>query len=141
MRFWDSSALVPLLVKQSKTRAVATLFREDPVQAVWWGSDIECTSAIARVERTGGFSRTEVAEEAHARLRALREGWQEVQPVVEVKETARRLLRVHAISAADAMQLAAATVLSERRTGTLEFVCLDDQLLRAARREGFICVL
>ena len=141
MRFWDSSALVPLLVKQSKTRTVTALFRQNPTQAVWWGSDVECTSAISRLERSGGFSRAELAEEAHLRLGNLRDGWQEVQPVAEVKETARRLLRVHAISSGDALQLAAAFVLSERRPGTLDFVCLDDQLSAAARREGFICVL
>ena len=60
--------------------------------------------------------------------------------MVEVKETARRLLRVHPIGAADALQLAAAFVLAERRPSTLDFVCLDDRLTRAARREGFVCI-
>ena len=140
MRFWDSSALVPLLVKQAKTGAVTAVFREDLVQAVWWGSDVECTSAIARLERDGDFPTSKVAEAVFVRLKALRSSWQEVQPVVEVKETARRLLRVHPIGAADALQLAAAFVLAERRPSTLDFVCLDDRLTRAARREGFVCI-
>ena len=46
MRFWDSSALVPLLVKQSMTRVATAAYRDDPVQGVWWDSDIECVSAI-----------------------------------------------------------------------------------------------
>ena len=140
MKFWDSSALVPLLVKQSKTKAVVGVFRQDPVQAVWWGSEIECVSAISRLERNAGFPTLKLAEQAHRRLRKLRGAWQEIQPIVEVRETALRLLRVHVISAADAIQLAAAFVLSERRPGTLEFVCLDDRLSQAAQREGFICV-
>ncbi len=39
---------------------------------------------------------------------------------------------------ADALQLGAAFVASERRPSTLEFVCLDDRLNDAARREGFV---
>jgi hypothetical protein len=58
--------------------------------------------------------------------------------VSEIKMTARRLLRVHPLRAADALQLAAAFVASERRPPTLEFVCLADRLNDAARREGFV---
>lgn len=140
MRYWDSSALVPLLVKQSMTRVVTTAYREDRVQGVWWGSDIECTSAISRLERNGDFTTTQAAQAAHDRLEALRHAWHQVEPSTEVKETARRLLRVHPVRAADALQLAAAVVMSERRPGTLEFVCLDDRLSHAARREGFVCI-
>lgn len=141
MRYWDSSALVPLLVKQSMTRVVTTAYREDRVQGVWWGSEIECSSAISRLERNGDFATTQAAQEALDRLEALRQAWHQVEPSSEVKETARRLLRVHSVRAADALQLAAAMVMSERRPGTLEFVCLDDRLSHAARREGFVCIL
>jgi hypothetical protein len=51
---------------------------------------------------------------------------------------ARRVLRVHALRAADALQLAAALLVSEGNPGSLEVVTLDDRLLDAARREGFI---
>jgi hypothetical protein len=68
----------------------------------------------------------------------LRASWQEIQPVAEIKMTARRFLRVHPLRAADASQLAAAFVVAERRPSTLEFVCLDDRLNSAARREGFV---
>ena len=141
MRFWDSSALVPLLVKQSMTRAVTAAYRKDPVQGVWWGSDVECASAIERLERSGGFTAPQAAQEAHGRLEALSRAWQQVEPSAEIKETARRLLRVHPIRSADSLQLAAAFLMSERRPGTLEFVCLDDRLTAAARREGFVCIL
>ena len=137
MRFWDSSALVPLLVRESRTRALASLYRRDPDVAAWWGSEVECASAIGRLERAGTLEAHGV-ELALSRLDALRSTWQEIQPVAEVKATARRFLRVHPLRAADALQLAAAFVASERRPTTLEFVCLDERLKDAARREGFV---
>lgn len=55
----------------------------------------------------------------------------------EANELAHRLLRVHPLRAADALQLAAATIAAERRPPTLTFVTLDDRLRAAADREGF----
>jgi len=61
-----------------------------------------------------------------------------IEPVDVVLETARRLLRVHPLRAADSFQLAAAFLAAEGRPSTLEFVCLDDRLVIAAQREGFL---
>ena len=61
----------------------------------------------------------------------------EVEPGEELRESAKRLLRVHDLRTADALQLAAAVYVAEARPSTLEFVSLDDRLLAAARREGF----
>jgi hypothetical protein len=47
------------------------------------------------------------------------------------------LLRVHDLRAADALQLAAAIAAAEGQPASLELVCLDDRLIRAAEREGF----
>ena len=60
-----------------------------------------------------------------------------MQPVEAARIAARRLLRVHALRAADALQLAAAVVASEGDPRSLEIVTLDDRLMDAARREGF----
>jgi len=57
--------------------------------------------------------------------------------VLTVREAARRLLRVHDLRAADALQLAAAVVASENRPSTMQIVCLDARLAGAALREGF----
>jgi predicted nucleic acid-binding protein len=75
--------------------------------------------------------------EAAERLRRLAVAWQEVLPVDPVRTTAQRLLRVHPLRAADALQLAAAVVASEHDAASLPFVCLDDRLAEAAAREGF----
>jgi hypothetical protein len=60
-----------------------------------------------------------------------------VQAAEPVREAALRFLRVHALRAADALQLAAAYLAAERRPRALEFVSLDDRLTLAARKEGF----
>ena len=137
MRFWDSSALVPLLVREPRTSTLSALYKQDPAVLAWWGSEVECASAIGRLERAGALD-VDSAGHALSRLDSLQDAWQGIQPVGEIKMTARRLLRVHPLRAADALQLAAAFVASERRPPTLEFVCLADRLNDAARREGFV---
>ena len=136
MKFWDSSAVVPLLVPEVMSVSMQKLYASDPVVIAWWTTEIECTSAITRRQRIGQL-REDVVSEAVARLNALRAGWHEVEPSEEVRESAKRLLRVHDLRSADALQLAAAVFAAEARPSTLEFVSLDDRLLAAARREGF----
>jgi hypothetical protein len=63
--------------------------------------------------------------------------WQEISPSELVRRTARRLLRLHPLRAADALQLAAANVAGENDPSTLELVTVDGRLADAARREGF----
>ncbi|MGQ0624375.1 MAG: type II toxin-antitoxin system VapC family toxin [Sporichthyaceae bacterium] len=134
MKFWDSSAAVPLLVEEEATDLVQSVFRQDPDLLVWWATELECVSALARHEREGGTA--EVAK-AYANLDALAMSWTEVQPSPRVRQSARRVLRVHPLRAADAAQLAAGLQASEGHPSTLEFVCLDERLRDAARREGF----
>ena len=136
MKFWDSSALIPLLVPEVMSRSIQKLFDGDPIIVAWWVTEIECTSAIARHQRLGQL-REELAAEAFGRLSALRAGWHEVEPSEEIRESAKRLLRVHDLRTADALQLAAAFFVAEARPSTLEFLSLDERLLSAARREGF----
>lgn len=136
MKFWDSSAVVPLLVPEAASRVLQRLYQRDPVMFAWWATEIECTSAIARRQRLGQLH-DDVVTEAFVRLSALRAGWHEVEASEEVRESAKRLLRVHDLRTADALQLAAAFFVAEARPSTVEFVSLDDRLVAAARREGF----
>lgn len=137
MIFWDSSALVPLLAAEDRTPAVQALYTRDPEVVVWWGTPVECASAIARLERDGALA-PPAAAESFLRLDALSLSWMQVEPVDEIREIARRLLRVHELRAADALQIAAAFLAAERRPSTLAFVTLDDRLAGAARKEGFL---
>jgi uncharacterized protein len=136
MRFWDSSAIVPLLVDEASSPDVARAYEADPDLIVWWATGVECVSALARLEREGSLSGAGMAD-AIGRLDALAAAWQEVQPVGHIRRTAIRLLRVHALRSADAMQLAAARAAAEDQPETLPVVTLDSRLAEAAQREGF----
>ncbi|MDZ4257862.1 MAG: type II toxin-antitoxin system VapC family toxin [Gemmatimonadales bacterium] len=136
MRFWDSSALMPLLVPEPTTADLMALMRSDPAAAVWWATPIECASAIARLARDERLSRDDTAM-ATGLLEAAQPGWSVIPPTDRVRQQAMRLLRLHPLRAADALQLAAALVLAEHDPRTLPFVTLDDRLALAAEREGF----
>ena len=106
---------------------------------VWWATEVECVSAIARLERQGDLT-GDATLAALARLEALALGWHEIQPVEAARRAAKRLLRMHGLRASDALQLAAAIVGSESQPESLEIVSLDERLVDAARREGFTAV-
>ncbi len=79
MRFWDSSAIVPLLLEESGREALPAVLESDPVMIVWWGAPVELTSALTRRERDGGLTLAEVTS-AIERLRRLERAWHEVIP-------------------------------------------------------------
>jgi predicted nucleic acid-binding protein len=60
-----------------------------------------------------------------------------VTHVEGVRRRAERLVGVHPLTAADAMQLGAALIASGDRPETLDFVTLDRALARSAQLEGF----
>lgn len=136
MRFWDTSALIPLLVPEEQTAAVLQLMHDDEAAAVWWATPVECASALARLERDGRLSDEDLAT-ASKRLTTAVTRWTEVPPIDRVRDQARRLAGLHPLRAADALQLAAALVLCDFEPKTLPFVTLDARLASAARREGF----
>jgi len=111
-------------------------YRADPVVVTWWGSEIECVTAFARLEREGAMT-AEMVSEAVARLRSLGGAWHEVQPTQLLRDTAVRLLRVHPLRGADSVQLAAAVIAADREPAAMAMVSLDARLASAARREGF----
>jgi len=136
LRFWDSSAIVPLIVTEDATEGLLASAAQDPVMLVWWATEVECTSALSRLEREGELTESALAT-ALERLDRFAESWNEVQPTAALRGVARRLLRVHPLRGADSLQLAAATIASEGLPASLSIVTLDDRLASAARREGF----
>jgi predicted nucleic acid-binding protein len=122
-------------VEENETTKRATQLREDPVLAVWWGTPVECESAIQRRYREKAFSHDEVIQ-ACTRLDAIGRQWMEIPPSSEIRRIASRLLRTHALRTADALQLSAAILLAGEFSSRLEFVCSDERLVQAAFREG-----
>jgi predicted nucleic acid-binding protein len=139
MRFWDSSAAVPLLVDEPASGAVHAAHAQDTEIAAWWATEVECVSALARLEREGVMDSSSLGD-ALERLDGLASAWLEVQPIQRVRDLSIRLLRVHSSRAADALQLAAALAAAEDHPETLPFVTLDDRLGQAAQREGFVLI-
>ncbi|MEO7501719.1 MAG: type II toxin-antitoxin system VapC family toxin [Gemmatimonadaceae bacterium] len=136
MRYWDSSAIIPLLVAESASARVREIHSSDPAIATWWGTPVECVSALARLQRDGQLTSAGLGASI-TRVRHAIASWTEVGPSGDVREQAIRLLRVHQLRAADAIQLAAAIVAAEFQPGTLEFVTLDKNQGMAADMEGF----
>lgn len=137
MIYWDTSALVPLLVQEGATPDAIALLAGDQDVLAWWGTPSEIASAIARREREGALS-AHVADGMRLRLETLTAAWIEVAPGEEVRGHARRLLLRHPLRAADALQLGAAlTAVRGEPTPDVPFACFDRRLATAARAEGF----
>jgi predicted nucleic acid-binding protein len=136
MKFWDTSAIVPLLVTEATTQRLRAVARADPDMLVWWASEVECASALARLERSAALD-GQGLREALGVLRQLVERWVEIEPSEVVRESALRFLRVYSLRAADALQLAAAFIAADRRPSTLQLVTLDERLAELAQKEGF----
>lgn len=136
MIFWDSSAIVPLLVNEPASDDVAAIIEADDAMIVWWATPVECRSAIARREKDGTLAPAE-ADAARSRIDRLSRIWNEVLASDQVRERADRLLRTHPLRAADALQLAAALTWARGRARGHPLCTLDDRLADAARKEGF----
>jgi hypothetical protein len=136
MNYWDSSAVIPLLVKEEHTPHRKEQLEDDPRMTVWWACRLECSSALNRLNREGSLDGEGLAQALRA-LETLADSWYEVQPTSELRARAMRLLRVHPLRAADAVQLAAALIATSEDPSYLPFLTVDDRLREAARREGF----
>jgi len=110
--------------------------RADPVVVVWALAATEVLSALSRKRREDALS-ARTFSTAKRRLAMLERSWSEVAHYDLVRARARRLLEVHALSAADALHLAAAIVAVEDQTSHIGFVTFDRRLNEAAEKEGF----
>jgi len=118
------------------TQVISGILKKDRQMHVWWATEVECASTLARLERDGTDSA--IIEAALTRLAALREDWNEISPGDSVRVIAERLLRIHPLRSADALQLAAALVLADGEPRSVTFLSFDDRLRQAARLEGLI---
>ncbi|MFI5351978.1 MAG: type II toxin-antitoxin system VapC family toxin [Candidatus Binatales bacterium] len=136
MRFWDSSALLPLFLPERFTQRAEAWLESDPKVTIWALTRVEVLSAIARRRRAEPET---VGLLQIARREAMRSwlNWTEVTDLASVRRHAERIVETHPLRAADALQLGAALVAAEGDPSTLEFVTLDRRLADAAEREGF----
>lgn len=143
MRFWDSSALVPLVVEEPSSPACRRLLRADATIVVWALARVEVHSALRRLRRMRLIEAPSLRQ-AQLRLDRMSRRWDEVVAIEATRDEADRLLDAHGelnLRAADAVQLGAALVSCEGRPRRRAFVTLDDDLGVAARAEGFDVIM
>ena len=135
MRYWDASALVPLVVAETESDRVRGWLAEDGHIVTWAWTRTEIVSAIERRTREGLLSRPQ-RREVLGRFDDLAGQWDEVTDMLAVRSRANSLLARHPLRAADAGQLGAALLVHEQSAEPLTFVCLDQRLSSAAELEG-----
>jgi predicted nucleic acid-binding protein len=135
MRYWDTSAILPLVIDEPSTGAIKALYQDDADQAVWCLTDVEIGAALWRRIREGLPQKR--AERIREDWKTLARRWRPVASVESVGSRALRLVQTHPLRAEDALQLGAALIVCGENPEALPFVCLDDRLRGAARREGF----
>ncbi len=136
MTFWDTSALVPLILDEPATPAMRRLIARDRDVVVWMLTSVELLSVLSRL----GRMTTELGDllpGVRVEAMDLFARWAAVTHVEGVRRRAERLVSVHPLTAADAMQLGAALLAADDRPETLDFVTLDKSLARCAQLEGF----
>ncbi|HEX2831440.1 MAG TPA: type II toxin-antitoxin system VapC family toxin [Thermoanaerobaculia bacterium] len=130
MKFWDTSALVPLIVNEAQSRSMIRLMGSDANVVVSFLTRVELASGIARRLRNHDRMR-----DSSDFVQLLEREWTEIEAEPHVLTSARRLAHRHKLRAGDAIQLACAVIC--RSMSNLEFVTLDHELRCAARAEGF----
>ncbi len=136
MRYWDASALVPLVIREPASEQVRDWLRRDPIVVTWAWTSVELVSTVERRSRLGDLDRAQ-RRACLDRFEEVARRWDEVVDLHSVRVRALALLARHPLRPADAGQLAAALLAAEDDPRTLPFVCLDERLAEAAEREGF----
>lgn len=134
--YWDSSALIPLVLREPTSQQYRGIAGAVEI-STWWGSYVECVSAIVRHSRSGTTAPAQIAE-SYRMLEALSHQWSEVDANDQLRRAAVRAAREHDLRAADALQLGAAIVASNFDPSSTRFIAEDRQLRRAAEAEGFV---
>lgn len=136
MRFWDASAVVPLIIEEPTSDLVRAWIEDDQEVALWALTRIEVASAIERRAREGRLSAAHRAA-ALRRLATFTDIAHEVTDLLTVRSKSLAVLARHPIRAADAAQLGAALVFADPDPSSLTVAVLDRRLADAAAREGF----
>ena len=136
MRFWDSSAIVPLVVSEPESEYCLKALNADQEMLVWCLSYLEVLSALSRRLREDVIDNS-TFQEAKRRAKVILERAYEIKAIEKVRSRAARLLEVHPLRAADACQLAASMVATQEDPDRVFMMCFDRRLESAARKEGF----
>lgn len=134
--FWDSSALVPLCVRQTDSQQFRQIWRESSHIIVWSGATVEIRSALARLHRENAID-AKGLQFAIRRLEAMRRQWREIITGDRLHSIAEGLPDTYSLRALDSFQLAAALVWCKEKPRGRFFICDDLRLSEAAQKAGF----
>jgi predicted nucleic acid-binding protein len=133
--FWDTSALVPLCVRQGITpRAIALYKIHDAV--VWWATPVEIASALARLARMKELDTSDWTK-ARKLAKRLADSWSVIQPSDTLRAKSIDLVDRFNLRSADSFQLAAALEWCEGAAQGCIFLTADQKLREAALLSGF----
>ena len=133
--FWDTSALVPLCVRQAVTPRAIALYKIHDV-VVWWAAPVEIASALAWLVR---MKQLDSSDWTRARTLAKRvaDSWSMIQPSDALRTKSAHLVDRFDLRAADSFQLAAALEWCEDAPQGRIFLAADQKLREAALLCGF----
>lgn len=133
--FWDTSAILPLCAETQASHLADKLFQQYEI-FVWWGTPVEVRSALARLQRMGELSITTLSKSMEY-VENLNWHWREIEPSNALRDIAEGLPQRYHLRAADALQLAAASIWTMQRPANRPFLSGDQRLLDAAQQMGF----
>jgi len=133
--FWDTSALVPLCVRQGYTPGAIALYKvHDAV--IWWATPVEIASALARLVRMKQLDSSDWTK-ARKLARRLADSWSVIQPSDALRAKSIQLVDRYDLRAADSFQLAAALEWCEYAPQGRVFLTADQELRDAVLLSGF----
>jgi predicted nucleic acid-binding protein len=135
LAFWDTSALVPLCVRESTTPRAIALY-ESYETVIWWATPVEIASALARLARMKRLSSEDWAK-ARALAADLAQEWRVIQPSNSLRARAMELVGRYDLASGDALQLSAALDWCEGAPLGKVFLTSDQKLREAAVLTGF----
>jgi predicted nucleic acid-binding protein len=133
--FWDTSALVPLCVRQPNSNSALSLLKQFEIVA-WWATEVEIASALARLLRMNLMPALDW-KKASRTAGELALSWTVVEPSDAVRSNAQRLVLNFDLRAGDALQLAAALEWCQNLPAGKTFLTADRRLRDAALLSGF----
>ena len=135
MMFWDTSALVPLILDEPTSLQMRAIFAGDPAILTSAFTTIEIASAVWRRRHARQLSLA-AHQETDELFAGLSMTWTELAVSQDAIDSAIGAMSRHPLRAGDGLQLGTA-LLAAPSPHQLCFVTLDKDLAAAARAEGF----
>jgi predicted nucleic acid-binding protein len=135
--FWDTSALVPLIIEQQPfTEQGRALAARSSHRVIAFFSELEGRTALERLHRDGAIATRRALQRAHTSLSNLLRGFDVVRFQPKILADATVLVDKHPLRTLDSLQLASCKMLlASFGVAEVSLVTADRRLATAARAE------